>query len=139
MILLACPATRCSSTWRSRAVSVSTFALISRHAGLFLAVLTVEVQRFVQPREQHVVLERLLEQVDRAGAHPSRGDVHVGRAGEEDDRDPGIALAQLLLQLQPAHAGQGDIEQQTTGLLRAKRGQEFFGGPEPFGLDARAS
>ena len=54
-----------------------------------------------------------LQEINRSGLHRLDGHLHVGVAGEEDDRQLDPLLDQVLLQLQPVHPGHEDIQHET--------------------------
>lgn len=54
-------------------------------------------------------------------------------SGDEDDRDPGLAAVQFLLEFGPAHSRHGDVEDQTLASRDAILCQKLVGGTERLG------
>jgi hypothetical protein len=69
--------------------------------------------------QQHVVLERLRQEVERAGFHRLHGRRDVAIAGDEDHRDVGSA-GELRLQPEAAEPRESDIEHEAAGNRGAK-------------------
>ena len=93
------------------------------------------VERRQEPVDEGVVVERLLDEVERAELQRLHGHRHVAVAGEEDD-GPGRAQAlgeQPLEELDAAHAVHAHVEQDAAGRgrgrqRRARVGEERLAG-----------
>jgi hypothetical protein len=83
-------------------------------------------ERFLYAIEQLVLAERLLEKIERAMLHGFDGHRDVAVSGDEDDGRDRAASVELLLEIETAHAGHADIEQEAARLsgivVRQKRG-----------------
>jgi hypothetical protein len=112
------PATTRSSTSRSRGVSESS----REHP----AASRILLERLVDPVEQVLVAERLLDEVNRAGLHRLDRHRHVAMSGDEDDRQDRVVLVQLLLQLESAHARHADVEHQAARVIVPMRIEELL-------------
>src|SRR5206468_147563 len=89
--------------------------------------LAVELDRLVDTVEQHLTVERLLDEVDRARAHGAHRGRHVGVAGDHDYRNRDPAPDELLLQVESAHPRQPDVAHDTARAAGAVlRGQELL-------------
>jgi len=64
--------------------------------------------------EQIAFVQRLPEYRHARRAHRARGEIVM--SGDEDDRDPSAALAQLFFHFEPVHAGQADINDCAIGF-----------------------
>ena len=85
--------------------------------------------------QQHIVLERLRQELDRSRLHRLHAHRHVTVAGDEDDRHVG-PLGELLLQLETVESWQRHVEHQAARNSGARAGQEFLCRCERFGLPA---
>ena len=72
--------------------------------------------------EQVLLAEWFLQEIEGAMLHGFDGHGDVAVPGHEDDRDDGATQIQLLLKLEPAHAGHADVENQAA-LLRGLIGR----------------
>ena len=78
--------------------------------------------------DQRLVLEGFFEEIAGAVLHRLHRELDVAVAGDEHDRHLPAALAQHLLQLQPAHHRHADVEHQAGGLCGVGgRGEEVLG------------
>ena len=64
--------------------------------------------------EQIAFVQRLPEHWHAGRADGSGGEIVM--SGDEDDRDPSAALAQLFFHFEPVHAGQADIDNRAIGF-----------------------
>lgn len=64
--------------------------------------------------EQIAFVQRLPEYWHARRAHRACGEIVM--SGDEDDRDPSAALAQLFFHFEPVHAGQADIDNRAIGF-----------------------
>ena len=64
--------------------------------------------------EEIVFVQRLPEYWHARRAHRARGEIVM--SGDEDDREPSAALAQLFFHFEPVHAGQTDINDCAIGF-----------------------
>jgi hypothetical protein len=75
--------------------------------------------------EQVLVPERFLDEIHRAGLHRLDGHWDVAMTRDEDDRQDRMTRAELLLQLEAAHAGHADVEHHAAGRVLGPRAQEI--------------
>jgi len=76
---------------------------------------TSDVLKYVMYRVEQIALVQRLPEYGHAGrADGSGGEIVV--SGDEDDRDPSAALAQLFFHFEPVHAGQADINDCAIGF-----------------------
>jgi hypothetical protein len=118
------------STSRSRGVSDSSRFADHVAPRQHAAAARVELERLVDAVEQVLVAERLLDEVDRAGLHRLDRHRHVAVAGDEDDRQDRVALVELDLQFETAHAGHADVEHQAPRPVVALGVEELLTGFE---------
>jgi hypothetical protein len=69
--------------------------------------------------EQIAFVQRLPEYWHAGRADGSGGEIVV--SGDEDDRDPSAALAQLFFHFEPVHAGQADINDRAIGFAMLRQ------------------
>ncbi len=85
-------------------------AVIERHAqAAIVQYQAAQLQCAAHAVEQRLVGEGLFQKIVGAGAHRLHGQRHVAVACNQQYRQLGIALAQLLQQLQAVDAGHADI------------------------------
>ena len=102
--------------------------------GQFLAALPIALERVLHGVEQRLIVERLGEDVERAGLHRPDGERDVGVRGQEDHREIVAAAGESPLQVQAAQPGHADIEQQATGAFGIDGLEEVLGHGEGLGL-----
>ena len=101
------------------------------------APLGVELDALLDPLQQVLVVERLLQEVDRAGLHrPDRGG-HVGVSGDHHRRAVVSLLGQFLEQLEAGHPRHLDVEDQAADPGRLVVAEERLGGGVALGLQSR--
>ena len=86
------------------------------------------LQRLVHALQQVVFAERFAQEVERAAAHRFHRHRNVAVAGDEDDRERGVALVQRLLQFQAGHVRHPHVEHETAAHLVVVGVQEIDGG-----------
>src|SRR5581483_1473926 len=96
----------------------------------------IDLERAMDPVEQGLVAEGLLQEVERTCLHRAHGHRNVGVAGHDDGGDRDAAARQLLLQLETAHPSHPNVEHEAAGALRLIRRQEVARRPER--LDRKA-
>ena len=82
---------------------------------------------FFDQGDQLVFVKRFLDEVERAFFHGLYRHGHVAVRGDEDDGQGRLALDQLVLQLQTAHALHADVDKKAGNLVGVKTAQERFG------------
>ena len=93
-----------------------------------LARRAAELDRAPDGVDQRLILERLFQEVAGAVLHRLHRQFDVAVAGDEHDRHRPTALAQYLLQLQPAHHRHADVEHQAgDGGGLGRGGEEVLG------------
>ena len=85
--------------------------------------------------QQHIVVERLGQELDGSSLHRLHAHRHVTMAGDEDDRHI-RSLGELLLQLETVEPWKRYVEHQATRNSGANARQEFRRRGERFGLPA---
>jgi hypothetical protein len=75
---------------------------------------------------QIFILERLSEECRRITLRSLSAGRWIVVSGYEDDWDSAVIRGELLLQFQPAHPGQTQIENQTIRLALATRPKELL-------------
>src|SRR5262249_46922479 len=93
-------------------------------------------ERGIDGVQQSRLAERLRETLDRPRLERAGTDGFVSESGDEDDRNLLPAPRELLLEIEPRHAGHRDVEDQTSGLLDGARRQELFCRGEGLGRKA---
>src|SRR5438093_1801896 len=91
--------------------------------GLGPAALPVDLERLPDPVEEKLAADRLLEEVDRAGAHGARGGRHVAVAADHDDGKLRLAGDELVLEVDAAQPGHPEVDHEaprSTAVLRLK-------------------
>ncbi len=109
--------------------------------GLDLPALAVQVEEDIGLAAQHVRLDRLLDEVDRAGLIAAEPPLGVGAAGgQEDDRDVAAALvaAHQLGQFEAVHAGHLHVQQRQRHVVLEQELQGLLAGPGLQELEAVA-
>ena len=76
--------------------------------------------------DQHLIVERLGQELGRAGLHRTHGHRNVAVPGDEDDRESDACFRKLLLKRESAHAGQPHVEHEAAGCVRPRRLREFL-------------
>ena len=90
------------------------------HRALGFAARAVALQGGVDGVEKFLIAERLLQKAEGARLHRPHGHRHVGVAGDEDDGRTHAARLQFGLEIEPALAGQPDVEQHAMGGERRR-------------------
>jgi hypothetical protein len=80
---------------------------------VILVALAIDADRVQENVDQHVVIDRLLQKIDRAILQSRACGVHIAMRGQHDDRQRDTALLQDALQLKAAHALHFQVRQQT--------------------------
>ena len=103
---------------------VQHFALTRRQAGkertqlrsvhIMATLHGVEGNRLMDSFEQVLVVERLLDKVERASLYRPHRHLNVAMAGDEDDRQMNPLCLQALLEIQAAHTWHAYIQNQAT-------------------------
>ena len=119
--LLTRPATTSFMTSRSRSVSVAVAHLQLGEARRVAAPCAVALDGRVDGVEQHLLVERLGEELDRAGLHRAHGHRNVAVPGDEDDRQSDACFRELLLKGESAHARQPHVEHEAARCVRPLR------------------
>lgn len=102
------------------------------HFRIFAAPQSILFQCHLDGIEQILIPKGLGQKFDRArfhGAH-CHGDIAVGR--DENDGDGRAIGREFTLEIQAAHFGQSDIENDATGDIRRGGAKEFRGGSHCF-------
>ena len=107
-----------ASTSRSRGVSESRRSRILACSLERGAVARVALEGPLDAIDEILIAEGLLQEVEGALLHGLDRHRDVTVAGDEDDRNDGATQVELLLQLEPAHAGHAHVEHQATRLAR---------------------
>ena len=68
--------------------------------------------------QQILIANRFGQELDRAALHRPNRHRDIGVAADEDNRQAPICLGQLVLKIEPAAAGQPDVENQAPGEVR---------------------
>ncbi|MNY35843.1 hypothetical protein D3C86_1702800 [compost metagenome] len=76
------------------------------------------VQHALDQAQQFFLVERLLDEVQRALLHGVHGHGHVAVTRDEHDGQRRLALDQPVLQFQPGHAAHADIDDQAGNFAR---------------------
>src|SRR5215470_13309380 len=76
--------------------------------------------------EQLLVAERLGQKLDGSRLHRPHAHGDVAVTGDEDDRQMDIGAEEIALEVEPAQAGQPDIEHKATWHVRPIALQEFL-------------
>ena len=121
--LLSSPWTTSEKTSRSRGVREA------RRRG-------VAVDRLAHRRQKLLVVEGLLQEVDRAALDRLDAHRHRGVAGEKDDGLVAAPPFELPLEVEAVPARHPDVEQQTRGPVRRLAGEELRRRREGLGLQA---
>src|SRR5262245_29809543 len=79
----------------------------------------VGLERVEDGAQQPVLLERLLDEIERAFLHRLDRHRHVAVPGEEDDRDVDAALEKLLLEREAGHPWHAHVEHDAGGTRAA--------------------
>jgi hypothetical protein len=77
--------------------------------------------------EQHLVVERLGEELGRAGLHRTHAHRNVAVPGDEDDWKSDTCFRELLLERESAHARQPHVEHEAACCVRPLCLHEFLG------------
>jgi hypothetical protein len=116
------PAITCFRTSRSRVASVASRACVDVRSAI--AVLTALSCSSARATASISTPSRRAGQESRAPRFIARARWNVGFSAQEYDRGVIAALAQHLLQLQPIHAGHGQIEDDASVLARVMLGKK---------------
>src|SRR5208283_3676193 len=98
-----------------------------REARRVAAPCAIALDRRMDRIEQHLIVERLGEELGRAGLHRTHGHRNVAVSGDEDDRESDTCFRKLLLKREPAHAGQPHVEHEAGRYVGPLRLHEFLG------------
>jgi hypothetical protein len=88
------------------------------HLDLRHASAPVHLDGVAHGRQQLPVIDRLGQEIHRAGLHGPHARRDVAPSSDEDDGPRGARGRQRLLQLEPVEPGQGDIEHEAAGCRR---------------------
>ena len=77
--------------------------------------------------EQQLAAEGLLEVVERAGLQRVHRGLDVAVAGHDDDRQPDIPNDELSLEPEASHAGEAQLEHETSRTASVQRVEERLG------------
>ena len=69
-------------------------------------------QAIVGERDNFLVVERLLDKIDRAMLDRRHRFCNVRARGEKNHRHQDVVLDQIMLQLEPAHPGHVEIDEE---------------------------
>src|SRR6187397_1133971 len=61
------------------------------------------------------IVDRLLHKIESAALDCADSHWHITVAGEKNNRQSGLSLRKMLLELEAIHAGHPDVEDKTTG------------------------
>src|SRR4030095_9813666 len=89
--------------------------------------------------EQHLIVERLGEELGCAGLHRTHGHRNVAVPGDEDDRESDTCFGELLLKREPAHAGQPHIEDEAARRVGTLCLHEFLRRRQEFHVESDRS
>jgi hypothetical protein len=126
MTLFADPPTTRFMTSASRGVSEAYLARKSRSFCRSESLACLR-EGFLDSVEEIRVPKRFSQKIPGTGLHRADGYRHVAMAGDENDRNLDLACGQLLLELQPAHAGHADICHEAGDTIRPKCLQKRVG------------
>src|SRR4029077_3018079 len=73
--------------------------------------------------KQRLIVERLLQEIERTLLHGTHGYRYIAVASDDDDRNTHLSHRQVFLQLEAAHARHADVENQTPMHVRIRTGQ----------------
>ena len=88
-------------------------------------LLPTALDRMTDGIEQHGVLERLHQELDRAGFHRLDAHRHIAVAGDEDDRHL-RPFGELLLEIETVESGQRHVEHEAARNGDARMGQKVL-------------
>ena len=100
-----------------------------------IAVARIALERALDPVDEILIAEGLLQKVERSVLHGFHRHGNVTVSGDEDDRNGRAAQVELLLQLDAAHARHAHIEHQAAGLVLLVGFEEFAGGGHGSGVE----
>ena len=92
------------------------------------APLLGQTQGGVDPLDELLDVERLLEEVESAQAHGAHRRRHVGVAGEKDHRHIGALLPQPVMDFRASNARHPDVEQHAAGAAGLPATHEILAG-----------
>ncbi len=116
--LFCLPRTISSKTSRSRGVSEASFSRADTPACALARCAAKRVCALRDGIEDGLLLERLLDEIDRACLHGPHCQGDVGMAGHDHDRKIELQVGEALLQLHPVHVGHLHVGNDAAGLQR---------------------
>ena len=94
---------------KTRAVNAAALVALAR--------LGIALDAILHHRHHAPVVERLLDEVDRALLHRAHRLGHVGAARQEDHRQQHAALLEVLLQVEAVHSRHVEVDHEATGHI----------------------
>ena len=96
------------------------------HLGTTYSGRPVAVQRNIDGAEQILVPKRLRKKLERSGLHGPNADRNGSVAGDENDREGHVQIAQLVGEIEAAPIWQTDVEHQTGRSFDALSSEELL-------------
>ena len=116
--------------WSFGGIAHWVIANAARLQGLYMHLADLLEQRGLYAAElnriqQVLIAERFREELDRSSLYCLDGHRDVAISGYKDNRNVNVRRRQLTLKIEPASAGQPDIEHKASGSFRAAFFNEF--------------